>query len=121
MRREKQHTKHKKGSFEMNITAKIANTDGEKIRLKVDRPIVNDYGRQVSDKCWATGISLEAVYIGRKWFVVEFASIWDRGNGRCVGTYYVAYEIGSSDDSEILNICDRLGIDPPKRIEAEEA
>ena len=104
------------------ITASIANTDDQKIRLTVGSPIETKYGRQIGDRRWSTGISLEAVYVGRRWFVVEYHSIWDRGNGAIVGTYYTAYDLASSTDrSDILRICERLDIEPPVRIEAVEA
>lgn len=105
-----------------SITATIANTEDLKARLKVGQPLVNRFGYQVTERSWSTGISLEAIYIGRRWFVVECNSIWDRGNGTTVGTYYTAYDLTSSlDRSDILRICERLDIEPPAKIEAVEA
>ena len=104
------------------VTATIANTDREMIRLKVGAPTENQYGRQIRERDWATGVSLEGVYVGRRWLVVEFHSIWDRGNGTTVGTYYTAYDLTSSADrSDILRICERLDIEPPAKIAAVEA
>ena len=104
------------------ITATIANTDREMIRLKVNAPIESKYGRLIRERNYATGVSLDGVYIGRRWFVVECNSIWDRGNGQTVGTYYTAYDLTSSiDRSDILRICDRLDIEPPVKIEAAAA
>ena len=105
-----------------NITATIANTEDTKVRLKIGTALVNRFGYQVEEKSWATGISLEAIYIGRRWFVVECNSIWDRGNGSTVGTYYTAYDLTAAvDHSDILRICERLSIEPPAKIEAVEA
>lgn len=104
------------------ITATIANTDREMIRLRLPESPVDLAGRGGLRRDWATGVSLEAVYIGRRWFVVEFHSIWDRGNGTTVGSYYTAYDLTSSTDrSDILRICERLDIEPPVKIEAVEA
>jgi len=98
------------------ITATIANTDCEKIRLKLPAAL------GVDERNWATGVSLEDVYVGRRWFVVELHSIWDCGNGTTEGTYYTAYDLTSSTDrSDILRICERLDIEPPAKIEAVEA
>lgn len=104
------------------ITATIANTDSEMIRLRLPASQVDLAGRGGLRRNWATGVSLEAVYLGRRWFVVEFHSIWDRGNGAIVGTYYTAYDLTSSTDhSDVLRICERLDIEPPAKIEAVEA
>lgn len=98
------------------ITATIANTDREMIRLKLPAAL------GVEERDWAAGVSLEDVYVGRRWFVVEYHSIWDRGNGTTVGTYYTAYDLTSSTDrSDILRICSRLDIEPPAQIQAVEA
>jgi hypothetical protein len=99
-----------------SITATIANTDREMIRLKLPTAL------GVEERDWATGVSLEDIYVGRRWFVVELNSIWDRGDGTTVGTYYTAYDLTSSTDrSDILRICERLDIEPPAKIEAVEA
>lgn len=104
------------------ITATIANTDREMIRMKLPASQVDLTGRGGIRRSWATGISLESVYVGRRWFVVECHSIWDRGNGTTVGTYYTAYDLNSSADrSDILQICERLDIEPPAKIEAVAA
>jgi len=105
-----------------NITASIANTEDQKIRLKVGEPLTNRFGYQVAERNYATGVSLDAVYVGRRWFVTELNSIWDRGNGTTVGTYYTAYDLTSSvDHSDILRICERLGIEPPAKIDVVDA
>jgi hypothetical protein len=115
-------TSENEKTMNKSITATIANTEDIKTRLKVGAPLENKYGRQIGEPNWATGVSLKAVYIGRRWFVVECYSIWDRGNGTTVGTYYTAYDLTSSTDrSDILRICERLDIEPPAKIEAVEA
>lgn len=104
-----------------NITATIHNTD-TKIRLKVGKPLKDQYGNQVHDRNWSTGITLDALYVGHRWFVLEYNSIWDNGKGYCVGTHYAAYDLTSSQGcSEILRICELLDIEPPITIKAVEA
>ncbi len=102
-----------------NITATIANTHGlAKIRLRVSAPLENSYGHLVKDSEYKTGISLEAIYVGKKWFVLEFYSVWQGSTG----TSYVAYEIGNQvNQDDILTVCERFGIEPPKKIEIFEA
>lgn len=105
-----------------SVTATVAYTGDEKIRLNLKNPLTSPYGEKITDKAWATGVLLEGVYVGRRWFVVELHSIWDRGNGKAVGTYYTAYDLTSSvDRCEILRICERLEIAPPNKIEAVDA
>ena len=106
-----------------NITATIGNGyDSEKIRLKVGEPVTCKNGFEVCEKRWSTGISLENVFIGLKWFVIEYDSIWDRGNGSCVGTYFVAYDMTDArHKSDILSFCERLNLEVPSIFEVEEA
>lgn len=105
------------------ITATIANTEDEKIRLNVGEPIMSRYGRQVAEPRWATGISLDAVYVGRKWLVIETDSAWESIHGRRTGTSFTAYDMTSAlDRKDILRLCDKLGIDVPAAADnAEDA
>lgn len=103
-----------------SIVATVANTDQEKIYLRLPSESADFCGSEN----WSTGITVENVYIGRKWFIVEFYSIWvdRRSDGRVVGTYYVAYDMTNKvDSSEILGICERLDIEVPSKISSEEA
>lgn len=105
-----------------NITASVANTQNEKIRLRIGDKLENRYGFYVQDREWGTGVSLEGVYVGRRWFVLECYSRWMVDNGSCRGTVYTAYDITSEADlSDILSICERVGVEPPKKIVAIEA
>lgn len=99
-----------------SVVATVANTDREKIYLRLPSEVMECGER------WSTGVTLENVYIGKKWFTVEFYSIWDSGDGSVVGTYYVAYDMTNrADISGILEICERLEIEVPSKISSEEA
>lgn len=102
------------------VTATIAYSE-DRARIRLNEPLVDALGSLARCKQWDTGLSINAIYAGRKWFVVEYESIWDRGNGECVGTYYVAYDMTAEcDRSDILHICDRLGVEPPAAIPEQE-
>lgn len=104
------------------ITATIANTEREMIRLRLPAQQADLSGCGGICRGWATGITLESIYIGRRWFVVECYSIWQDRSGRCTGTTYTAYDLASAvDHSDILRICERLDIEPPAKISAIEA
>ena len=106
-----------------NITASIANTaDYETIRLRLPGTNADLSGRGGIRRNWATGITLEAIYIGRRWFVVELYSIWQGRDGGCIGTTYTAYDLTATvDHSDILQICERLDIEPPATIPVIDA
>ena len=103
------------------INAKIYGKDREYRRIRIGDEIRNRYGHQAEEKKYSTGIILDAVYAGRKWFVAQFESIWDNGRGSCVGTYYIAYDMSyQSHRDVVLRLCDILDIDAPAACRAEE-
>ena len=71
---------------------------------------------EINDRNWSTGVTMDRCWFGRNRIVTQAYSIWDNGNGRCVGTIYNVI----SDPSDILSFCSRADIDPPAWIEAEE-
>ena len=103
------------------VTATNAIT-GEKIRLNIGEPLTNERGNQIRTP-QEYGVSITAIYRGRRWLIVEYYSIWERGNsGACIGTYYSALDTTDRRAwGEILGLCDRLDIEPPAAIPTEEA
>lgn len=100
----------------MKTTVTVSPGDA-KIRLNLGRPLVDSHGRQVADPGWATGIKLEAVFCGRKWFVIQTDSMWQDRHGRRTGRGWFAFDIEHKFDQDVIaNICDRLGIERPKRV-----
>jgi hypothetical protein len=103
----------------MNVTAETY--FGEKIRVKIGEAAKNEYGTVINDKEFSTGVSLVAVYIGRKWIIREFYSIWDNGKGFCVGTYYRAWnkQTKSKEEAfEIMEFCEENGLEVPASVES---
>lgn len=100
----------------MNITANVFESY-KSVRLKLSP----EKNLLTSPQKYGTGINVTGVWSGKKWFVIETYSIRINSSG----TSYTAYLIGSadseiSDNSEILRICSKIGIEPPAQIEAEE-
>ena len=68
----------------------------------------------------STGVSVEGIYFsteGTPRIVVERYSCWERGDGRCVGTYYILHEPTDFDYPEVLALCDELDVAVPEAFE----
>lgn len=98
----------------MNVTAEVFESLKSPVRLKLN--VENQrFDRRV---VISAGISIHKIWEGKKYFVVEYYSQWQSASGGCRGTYFIAYEIGV-DNSEILNICEKVGINPPAKIDEQ--
>lgn len=96
----------------INVTAELYQTQNERIRIALDpSKKVFEGNRKVG-----TGVSFHSIWSGKKYFVVEFYSCWQTLSGDCRGTYYVAYDL-IRDSSDILEICDKAGIQPPAALD----
>ena len=103
----------------MNVTAETY--FGEKIRVSIGDAVTDKYGTVINDNQFSTGVDLVSVYIGRKWIIREFYSIWDNGRGTCVGTYYRAWNKQTKSKNEafeIVGFCEENGLDVPASVES---
>lgn len=98
----------------MNVTAEVFQSLKSPIRLKLNEENKRFDRRVVI----STGISIHRIWEGKKYFVVEYYSQWVSQSGGCRGTYFIAYEIGV-DNSEILSICEKVGINPASKIDEQ--
>jgi hypothetical protein len=91
------------------------NIEDQWVRLTLGIPLHDMHGRQINRRDWATGIELEAVYLGRKWFVIQTYSRWADREGKCAGREFTAYGLRDTRCRDhIERICERLGIHVPE-------
>ena len=89
------------------------------VRLTLGMPLHDHHGRQIARREWATGIELEAVYLGRKWFVIQTYSRWTDRDGKCAGREWIAYELRDKRcRAHIERICSKLDMALPSCIES---
>jgi hypothetical protein len=88
-------------------TVTITSLTGDSERVTLPRPhYENPKGHRSED---TTGTWWEALYVGPRTgrMFVRMYSIWDDGNGRCVGTTYSELSM-----ADYLWFCERIGCSP---------
>jgi hypothetical protein len=78
------------------VTATKNNSD-EKIRITLSDSTRTGYSTNQEH-----GVKTVDVWVGKRWVVVLTDSVWDNGNGCCVGYRYSAYDLTNSDDQQEL-------------------
>jgi hypothetical protein len=78
------------------VTATKNNSD-EKIRVRLNPENKTSYSTNQEH-----GVKTVGVWVGKKWVVVLTDSVWDNGNGCCVGYRYTAYDLTDTADQQEL-------------------